>query len=155
MEQIEIAQALERCEFFKDLDKAHLDRVVGLCQSKAYEAGECVFHQGDIGEYVYVIAEGRVALERSADLGLRKGKITLDVLGKGRVLGCWSTLLGEPHLLMCTAVCHQQTKLLAVRGSDLRDMMLADKELGFRLMERFCFLLRERIRAAYGAMEKI
>ena len=35
------------------------------------------------------------------------------------------------------------------------NLMLSDERLGFRLMEKFCYLLRERIQAAYGAMEKI
>jgi len=155
MEHEEIVQALEGCEFFKYLEKNHFDAVVGLCQAKKYDAGEDIFQQGNLGENLYVIADGRVILERSVDLGARKGNITIDSLGKGKLLGCWSTLLGEPHILMSTAHCQQPTLVLTLKGSDLRNMMVEDKELGFKLMERFCFLLRERIQAAYGAMEKL
>ena len=155
MEHIDILHALKNCEFFKGLDNRQVDHVVEICHAKTYEPGECVFRQGDFGEYIYVIADGRVLLQRALDLGNRKGNVTLDVLGEGRVLGCWSTLLDEPHLLMSTAICHQRSHLLAMKGADLRRMMEADQALGFKLMERFCVLLRHRIQTAYMAMEKI
>jgi len=155
MEGTKIVKAVKKSEFFKDLNNNHIDSIVALCTPTSFETGECVFHQGENGEQLYIIADGRVALERSIDLGNRKGKITIDVLGKGRVLGCWSTILGEPHILMSTAVCQKPSKILAFKGPDLRSLMLSDKELGFNLMERFCILLRERIKAAYGAMEKL
>lgn len=155
MESSKIVKAVKNSEFFKDLNNNHIDSVVALCTPTTFQTGESVFQQGDNGEYLYIIADGRVALERSIDLGSRKGKITIDVLGKGRVLGCWSTILGESHTLMSSAVCQKPSKILAFRGPDLRRLMLSDKELGFNLMERFCVLLRERIRAAYGAMEKL
>jgi hypothetical protein len=94
-------------------------------------------------------------LERSIDLGKHKGNIVIEALGKGRVLGCWSTLLDIPHTLMSSAVCQQPTTVMAIKGSDLRRIMIGNTNLGFKLMENLCFLLRDRIQAAYGAMEKI
>ena len=74
---------------------------------------------------------------------------------KGRVFGCWSTLLDDPHILMSSAVCQTPTKIVSLIGSELREMMIEDAELGFNLLERLSFLLRDRIQAAYGALEKI
>jgi hypothetical protein len=34
-------------------------------------------------------------------------------------------------------------------------MMMGNKELGFQVLEKLCFLLRDRIQGALGAMEKI
>ena len=42
-----------------------------------------------------------------------------------------------------------------MRGARLRQMMTAKPQLGFSVLERLCFLLWDRIQAAYGAMEKI
>jgi hypothetical protein len=33
-------------------------------------------------------------------------------------------------------------------------MMTKNTEFGFNLLEKLCFLLRDRIQAAYGALEK-
>jgi CRP/FNR family transcriptional regulator, cyclic AMP receptor protein len=155
MEPAEIGETLKNCEFFKGLAPNHIAKIAGLCQLQSYDSGDSIFCQGDLGEHIYVIAEGRVILQRAVDLGARKGTVTLDVLASGRALGCWSTLLEEPHKLMSTAICQKPSKLLLLKGSELRNMMLMNKDLGFKLMENFCFLLRGRIQAAYGAMERI
>jgi hypothetical protein len=77
------------------------------------------------------------------------------MLGKGRVFGCWSTLLDEKHTPMCSAVCRKPTKLLVIKGPNLRQIMLDNTELGFNILERLCFLLRDRLKGAYKAMENI
>ena len=155
MDRKEIENILETCELFKELEKKHIEKIAGLCTVKRYEGGEYVFRQGDFGEHLYIIVEGHIFLERSIDLGNRKGNVVIEALGRGRVLGCWSTLLGESYILMSSATCQKQTRVAAIKGSDLRQMMIDNSKLGFNILERLCFLLRDRIHSAYGAMEKI
>jgi len=151
----EILTVLASSEFFRDLEKSDQEKVAELSEPKTYEPGEFVFRQGDFGEHLYIIAEGHVFLERSMDLGTQKGSAVIGILGKGRVFGCWSTLLVEPHNLMSSATCQKQTKVVSLKGTDLREMMMGNKELGFQVLEKLCFLLRDRIQGALGAMEKI
>lgn len=155
MEQSETQYVLENCEFFKGLEKKDIEKIARLCQIETYDAGEFVFRQGDFGDRIYVIAEGHVFLERSRNLGTRMGRVVIGMLGKGRVFGCWSTLLDEPHNLMSSAICQKPTKAVVIKGADLRQIMVDTPALGFKVMERLCFLLRDRIQAAFGAMEKI
>ena len=155
MNPVQIETVLENCEFFRELEKDDIKQIAHFCQVVEYEAGELIFEQGDFGEALYVIAEGRVLLERSIDLGERKGSVVIDTLGKGRVTGCWACLLGENHNLMSSACCQKPTQALTLNGSELRKLMLRNTTAGFHIMERFCFLLKDRIYAAYGAMEKI
>ncbi|UCF94114.1 MAG: cyclic nucleotide-binding domain-containing protein [Desulfobacterales bacterium] len=155
MEPLEIEQALLNSEFFKGLEPSDIQNIARICHPRTYRAGEYVFQQGDFGEHLYIIIEGQVFLERAMNLGGRKGSVTLAALGKGRVLGCWSTLLDEPHILMSSASCQRSSQVLVLKGADLRNVMTRDTKLGFNLLERLCFLLRDRIQAAYGALEKI
>lgn len=155
MEQLEIQSCLESCELFKGLDKKNIEEILDLCEVKTFQAGEYVFQQGDLGEHIYIIMEGHVSLERSVDLGQRKGKAVIGMLGRGRAFGCWSTLLGEPHHLMSSALCQKPLKVVMIKGDDLRYMMVRNTELGFNILEKICFLLRDRIQSAFGAMEKI
>lgn len=155
MDRNEMETVLDACEFFKGLEKSDIKNIIDLCRLRVYEPGEYVFTQGDFGEYIHVIAEGHVSLERAMDLGSRKGNAVIGLLGKGRAMGCWSTLLGQPHNLMSSAVCRKPTTVLSIRGTELREMMMKNHELGFRVLESLCFLLRDRIHGALGAMEKI
>ncbi len=155
MNTSEVRQVLESCEFFKGLEQSSIEKIASLCQVEAYEPGEYVFRQGDFGQHLYIIAEGHIFLERAMDMGARQGNVVISILGKGRVFGCWSTLLAEPHNLMSSATCQKPTKVVAMKGSDLRKLMVSSTKLGFKVLERLCFLLRDRIQGAYGAMEKI
>ena len=155
MNRREMEYALESCEFFELLGKNEISEIASLCQVNTYKSCGYVFQQGDHGEHIYIIAQGYIYLERSMDLGKHKGNIVIAALGKGRVLGCWSTLLDLPHTLMSSAICQKPTTILAIKGSDLRQIMIGNAKLGFNIMEKLCFLLRDRIQAAYGAMEKI
>jgi CRP-like cAMP-binding protein len=154
MQLSETGEVLRGSKFFSDLAPADVERLASICQAAAYGAGETIFRQGDFGEHLYVIARGRVFLERTVDMGGRKGRIVIEALGRGQTLGCWSTLLAQPHVLMSTATCQEPTEVVVIKGTDLRNMMTGNAEFGFTVLEKLCFLLRERIQAAYGALEK-
>jgi len=155
MDRAEIIHLLESCELFKGLQKDNLEEMANLFSVEAYAAGDHIFRQGDRGDRIYIVAKGNVFLERSLDLGIRKGTASIGMLSKGKVFGCWSSLLNEEHTLMSSALCRKPTIVLAIKGSDLRKFMLHDSVLGFDILERFCFLLRDRLKGAYEAMEEI
>lgn len=151
----EIQAIMQRCELFKGLNTVEIEGVTKLGQIEMYEAGDRLLNQGDFCDKLYIIAEGHVFLERSINLGTRKGVVTLSLLGRGRALGCWSTLLGEVYPLMSSAICKEHTKVAVIRGPALREMILSDFHLGFKVMERLCCMLRDTLQGAYGAMEKL
>jgi len=155
MDPSEIQNIIEHCELFKGLNTDELEGIIKLGQVEVYEAGDKILNQGDFSDKLYIIAEGHVFLERSIDLGTRKGSVTLSLLGRGRVLGCWSTLLGEAYPLMSSAICKEHAKVVVIRSPALREMILSDFHFGFKVMERLCSILRDTLQGAYGAMEKI
>ncbi len=155
MDRLKIQSILKKCEFFDELGAKDLGRIADLCRLKRYESGEYVFRQGGFSENLYVVIDGHVMLERTIDLGIRKGSVIITKLGKAKLFGCWSTLLNETQNFMSSAVCEKSTRLLVFNGKDLRAMMSNDTEFGFKMLQRLCFLLRDRIQSAYGAMEKI
>ncbi len=155
MKHAEIETALKQCLFFKGLEKCDLQKVASLCRSEDFEIGMPIFQQGDQGDCLYVIVEGLVDIYRSVTLSGRQGEVIIEKLGRNRILGCWSTLLNEPHILMASAVCQKPTTVIVLKGSELRRLMEKETVLGFNILERLCFLLRDRIEHAYGALEKI
>ncbi|HWR93405.1 MAG TPA: hypothetical protein VN300_13285, partial [Desulfobacterales bacterium] len=61
----------------------------------------------------------------------------------------------EPHMLMLSAVCQRPALLLAIRGVDLRERMTRDIALGFRILEKLCLLLRDRVQVTLGALDNL
>jgi CRP-like cAMP-binding protein len=146
---------VEGCELFKGLDKKSIMEISALCREESFRAGEYVFHQGDLGESIYIITEGLVFLERCINLGSSQGNKVVGMLGKGRSFGCWSTLLGECNSFLSSAVCQKHSKVIAFKGADLRGLMLNNPDFGFNMLQKICLLLRDRIQDVFGAMEKI
>jgi CRP/FNR family transcriptional regulator, cyclic AMP receptor protein len=155
MEHHDIIRVLRSCDLFGTLGEGELERICAICGLAEFAPGECIFSQGDPAGCLYVVAEGSVRLERTVDLGQRKGSVTIDRLGPGRAFGCWPVLLGEEYSLLCSAVCTKDARLISIEGGPLREMMGEDKELGFRILERLCRILRTRIYGVYGAIEKL
>lgn len=155
MVAVEIVQALEEADFFKGLDSHQIRRIASICELRDCHAGEFVYQQGDSDGQLFIIAEGQVVLERFTRVGSRRGTVAVGVLGPGKLFGGWSTLLGEPHRLMLSAICRKPSRLVLLKGAELREMMTGDIRLGFDILERLCFLLRERIQFVLGAMENI
>jgi CRP/FNR family transcriptional regulator, cyclic AMP receptor protein len=155
MQMDDIRTILEACEFFKGLDPAQLASIAPICRPCCYEAGETIYRQGGVGEEIFIIAEGQVVLERDVSVGPRKGTVPVAVLGKGKIIGGWSTLLNEAHVLMLSAVCKRPAVLLAIKGADLRQRMTGDIALGFRILEKLCLLLRERVQVTLGALNSL
>ena len=155
MESAEIKEILASCELFKGLGQNEIGNIARICQVSTYDRGALVYQQGDFGENIYIIANGQVVLERTVDMGSREGRVVIATLGRGRVFGCWSTLLDEAHFMMLRTFCQTPATILVLKGAELRKEMITDTRFGFNVMERLCFLLRERIQSAYGAMEKM
>ena len=45
--------------------------------------------------------------------------------------------------------------LLAINGTEFRRQMTGDILLGFRILEKLCLLLRDRVQAMLGAMDNL
>ncbi len=155
MDPMEIISTLESCDLFNELEKVNIEKIAGLCRVEKYRPGEYIFRQGELGENLYIIADGHIFLERTIDLGTRKGNAIIGTLGKGKAFGCWSTLLDGPHNLMASAACQKATHVVVMKGVDLQDMMLDNVGLGLNVFRKLCYILRGRLQGAFGAMEKI
>ena len=154
MTSSEIIQALHGCELFRTLDSEAIGQIAKLCQFEACEAGDTIITQGEYGTKLYLIAEGQVALTRSVTLGTRQGTLTIALLGKGRGLG-WSALICEPCNASASAVCQKPTRLVSLEGTQLRELLYLRPEVGFKVMERLTYVLNDRIRSAYSAIDTL
>ncbi len=148
----EITETLKQCEIFSTADGADIDKIASLCHVTDYEPGSTVFMQGEYGAQIHLIADGQVALVRSVNTGGREGSMTIDILGKGRGLG-WSSILCDPCSVSVSAICQKQTRMVCISGNDLRTLLEANHDLGFKVMDRLAQVVGNRLRSAYGAID--
>ena len=105
-----------------------------------YPVGGAVVHQGDEGDSLFVVAEGRVDVSvRAAGAGPEQ---SLATLGSGDYFGEMSLLTGAPRSATIRAA--EETRLVVLRKEALRPLLVADptvlerlsKTLGVRQAER-------------------
>ena len=130
-----VKQVLKDCVLFFGLSDSELEKIVSLAVEKRYEAGTTIFAAGDKAEELFVLQEGRVAVQmtlpKTGELASRR--ITVDVVTKNEIAG-WSAIL-EPYKYTFTAVCMQQTIAQSIDGNKLRLLLRDNPKIGYEVIQ--------------------
>ena len=130
-------RALSQAELFQGLSAATLDAIAALSRAHDYEEGESVYRFGDDALDVYVLVNGRVRL--SLGVGNRPGE-GHSVFTSRMVIG-WAALVTDQPRRIATAACLEPTRLLALSGKDLLDVLEANPADGFIVMKRLAAMI--------------
>lgn len=137
---------LSKFPIFEGLTDEELDKVADLCRQEVYEAGATVHEEGMTAEYLYLVQEGKVALEMELELRpyAPSRRTTIEVVTEGDAFG-WSALV-EPHTRTLSAKCLERTKLIVLKGSDLLDLFEREPHIGYEVMTATAKLVGSRLR---------
>ncbi len=116
-------QVLKECQVFAALDDAELEKIASLAVDKEYEAGTTIFQEGTSASELFVLQEGKVAVQMTLPVtppmtpGQMSRRVTVDVVTRNEMLG-WSAIV-EPYVYTLTAACLQKQRfwLLMVLSS--------------------------------------
>jgi CRP-like cAMP-binding protein len=114
----------------RELSRAHLALLEGCATNVRFRVGDLVFRQGEDADRLYIVRQGRVALEVHVP---GRGAVALQTVGDGDVLG-WSWLV-SPHRAALDARAVEPTRALMLDGECLRQKCDADPQLGWSLMK--------------------
>jgi CRP/FNR family cyclic AMP-dependent transcriptional regulator len=130
-----VKQVLKDCVLFFGLSDSETEKIASLVVEKQYEAGATMFSTGDTAEELFVLLEGRVAVQMTLPktVELASRRITIDVVTKNEIAG-WSAIL-EPYKYTFTAVCMQNTVALSISGNKLRSLLRDNPKIGYEVME--------------------
>ncbi|MBI4763567.1 MAG: cyclic nucleotide-binding domain-containing protein [Deltaproteobacteria bacterium] len=153
----EITKALKKCGLFSQLSEEELSPIADLGSIENYAAGDMIYRQGDIGEKLFILSEGQVSLNRNFEIGNnRQAEKVVYILRESpnrRLMGSWSTLVGEQHIQMCSAKCNIPTKVVSFSCSELRDLISKNKNIRIKILQKLIIILRERLESSYSSME--
>jgi small-conductance mechanosensitive channel/CRP-like cAMP-binding protein len=93
---------LARIDLFQNsLRTEELEALAKAMRPRRFRAGEVLIHQGDVGESMFVLAEGMAYVY--LDHGPDNGRVRVGQLTPGQVIGEMSLLTGEPRTATVTA----------------------------------------------------
>lgn len=116
--------ALRRNPLFSEVKPQVLRQVARALRRRHYRRDEVVFHQGDQGDSLHVIAEGAVKIVLEAEDGAEAILVTLR---PPEAFGEIAMLDGAPR--SASAIALERTTTLALPQAQLRELMDADTTL--------------------------
>ena len=132
---------------FPRLTPAEISRVAPLGQVRSYVPGEAIRRVGDRGHGLTVVLDGEVEITRP---GLDGGRERVVVIGPGGFLGELSQLTGRPSLTDTCAI--GAVTALRLTPGGLRTLMIAESELGGRIMQALILRRAEMVRSHAGGL---
>lgn len=109
---------MRRAPLFAGLDVETADSLIEQMGRSHMERGDVLFHEGDPGDRLYVIAEGKIKLGRTSTDGREN---LLAILGPGEMFGELSLFDPGPRTATATAVA--ETQVLALGNDQLKEFL--------------------------------
>lgn len=97
-----LTDALRACRLFADMDAASLDLCAAALRPRRFRRGETIFHTGDPGDALFIVAEGAVKITIPSDDGSEPAILT--TIGPGGFFGELSLLDGAARSATAVAL---------------------------------------------------
>ena len=118
-----------REQMFPKLEPKEIDRLRRFAEQRSYEPGKCLVKTGEVSAGLFVVLSGEVAVSRRDPMGEQLAIISHP---PGSFSGELAQLSGRPSLVDACAVV--ETEALVIPPSSLRELLVAEAELGERIM---------------------
>jgi thioredoxin reductase (NADPH) len=116
-------------QMFPRLEAAEIDRLRHFGETRTYAAGERLVSSGEVSPGMFVMLSGEIAVSQHNVLGRDEPIVTH---GPGSFMGELAQLSGRPSLVDARAT--KDVEALVVPSRRLRDVLVAEAELGERIM---------------------
>lgn len=128
---------LRRAPLFAALDEEQAAELRGSMSDVTLARGDTLFHEGEPGDRLYVVTEGKVKLQRTSPDGREN---MLAVLGAGELIGELS--LFDPGPRTATAVAVTEVRLLGLGHADLQPWLSVRPQVAAALLRAVARRLR-------------
>ena len=142
-----VHQALANMNLFRGLAEQGLGRIAAIAGEESHEAGSFVFREGEMGDKLYLILDGKVRISRNLP-GM--GEEALAVLGPGEAFGEMSLI--DDTARSADAVVHERARLLVITREAFEDLLFVHKDLAYEILWNFVKTLSGRLRDANDKM---
>lgn len=142
-----IAAMLENAQMFKDLEWSQIEALSGYIQLYRAAPGAVLFSEGDRGDFMCIVLEGKLEVHKEDNQQVDK---VITTVFPGRSLGEMTIVDGEPRSATAVAVV---SSTLAVLTQESFLLIMRDKPaLSAKLLLKIAQLLSQRLRLTSGIL---
>ena len=132
---------MQEIQWFSDLKPEHFERLVEIASVHSLPADSEVFHEGDRQDRLYIVVEGRVALEIFIP---HQGRLRILTAEKMDLIG-WSAATPGIRTRTASAKTVIPSLLLGIDSEALRKLSKEDHEFGYMIMRRIANIIASRL----------
>src|SRR5712692_4393255 len=140
-----VLDLLRSMDLFTDLPDAELNKIARLLKEHKFAENELIFTQGEPGDGLYIILQGRVRIASTDQLGRER---VLAFYGPGEFFGDMAVLTGAPR--SATASASTNLRVLQLRKDDF-DVLVATSVGMMRVMVERQAAMNTRLSQEVGA----
>jgi len=128
-------EVLANMPLFSRLTERELLRVMQAVEVREYKDGEAVIREGDKGDELFIVLEGKVRVAR--------GEQVLTHLGPGEHVGEMALIRSVPRSATVSAV--GPAELIAIRRADFFEILRKEHEIAVKMLWQFLGVLADRL----------
>ena len=135
---------LAKFDMFKPFSQSQLEEIAKITQKKTFKRNAHIYERGKRAKELFVVSKGLVSLRR-IEPGDKVG-IAFESREPGTLFGAASFM--QPQEYTLTAVCMDNTEVLAIDANKLFKLCEKDPNLGYRMMLKIAQIYFERYKTA-------
>ena len=136
--------ALKAMTLCRALSAAELDVIAAIVQSRAIAAGKELFHEGDVGDGLYLVVDGEINIIKHGP----EGELLLAKLGPGAVLGEMSLVTSDAR--SATGQALSQASVLHLPVREFRALLDSGSSAALKIAAAIAEVLARRLAAMNG-----
>jgi len=138
-------------ELFGLLSDEQLEEVAKITEKKSYKIHDHIYERGNAAKHLLVVKKGLVSLRR-IDPGDEVG-IAFETREPGELFGAASFMKPQEYTL--TAVCQEDTEVMAIDADKLFELAEKDPAVGYQLMLKIAQIYFERYKTAKRSLHEM
>ena len=143
---MKIADLLDGLELVNDFSYPELQMIAGYLSHEEAEQGRVLFKEGDPGDFMLIVIEGKVGIYKG---GVHGSHLLSTEVG-GRLIGEMAMLDHERRSATCVA--ESDCELLILTSANLKKLAAEHPGLAYHFMTALARLLSRRLRRVSGMM---
>jgi diguanylate cyclase (GGDEF)-like protein len=121
---------LANSPLFSSMSQLEFNAVTAFMERRNYKAGECVFHEGDEGEDMFVLISGSLTAQKRQSDGTMRWMFNIS---PGSFLGEMSIIMNEPRSATITA--KEDSMLMVLQGIDFYRIIFEHPIIGIKMLD--------------------
>lgn len=137
----QVKQAIQSIPWFQGIKPQYFDRLAEIAQVMYLSGGEELFSEGDKEKNIYVLLDGRIALEMFIP---HRGRARILTVEPVELFG-WSSVTPVVRQRTTNARAITDSRLIAINTDQLSKLCNEDHDLGYIIMRHIANIIASRL----------